>query len=86
MRKANISPEQEKAAYALFMDALPYYWESDPRKVPAGLRLRLALNRYPSAAMACVDIATRQLVTPKLAREAGRRLVAIQAWKGVEPQ
>lgn len=82
LRKLNITPEQEQAAYNLFMECLPYYWESNPRNVPASIRLALALNRYPSAAMACVGIAYHELVTPKLKRDACARLNDIQAWKG----
>lgn len=85
MRKANISPEQEKAAYRLFKAALPYYWKT-PAETPAGLRFHLLINRYGSAAIACIDIANHWLCTPKLAREAQRALAHMQTWKGVEPQ
>lgn len=71
--------DMEKAAYALFNDALPYYWETADRYPPM-LKLRLAINGYGSAAMACVDIATHVLTTPKLKREANRALVAMQTF------
>jgi hypothetical protein len=59
--------EQEKAAYALFNDALPYYWETAD-KYPPMLKLRLALNGYGSAHAACHDIANHQLTTAKFIR------------------
>lgn len=62
------------------MQFLPYYW-STADKVPARLRLALALNGYPSANAACVDIANHWLVTPKLAKSAARDLVHMQTWK-----
>lgn len=74
----------EKAAYTLFTDALPYYW-STLKELPAGLRFRLSMNGYGSAAMACVDIANHWLSTPKLVKEAQKQLTHMQAWKGGEP-
>lgn len=71
--------DTENAAYALFNDALPYYWETAD-KYPPMLKLRLALNGYGSAAMACVDIANHQLMTPKIKREANRSLVSVQTF------
>lgn len=71
--------DMEKAAYALFNDALPYYWVLAD-KYPPLLKLRLALNGYGSAAMACVDIATHVLTSPKLKREANCALVAMQTF------
>lgn len=71
--------DMENAAYALFNDALPYYWELAD-KYPPMLKLRLALNGYGSAAMACVDIVNHQLTTPKIKREANRALVAVQTF------
>lgn len=79
--RPNISPEQEQAAYALFKELLPYYW-SRAHEVPARLRLAIALNRYPNAALACVGIANHELVTPKLKRDACACLNDVQAWKG----
>lgn len=69
----------ENAAYALFNDALPYYWEIAD-KYPPMLKLRLAVNGYGSAHAACVDIANHVLTTPKLKREANRALVAVQTF------
>lgn len=66
-RKFLIPTDMEKAAMALFNDALPYYWETAD-KYPAMLKLRLALNGYGSAYAACVDIANHQLMTAKLKR------------------
>lgn len=71
--------DMETAAYALFNDALPYYWETADTYPPM-LKLRLALNGYGSAAMACVDIANHQLMTAKLKREANHALVAVQTF------
>lgn len=71
--------DMEKAAYALFNDALPYYWELAD-KYPPLLKLRLAINGYGSAAMACVDIANHQLTTAKLKQEANHALVAVQTF------
>lgn len=71
--------DMENAAYALFSDALPYYWELAD-KYPPLLKLRLAINGYGSAAMACVDIATHVLTEPKLKRQANRALVAMQTF------
>lgn len=71
--------DMENAAYALFNDALPYYWETAD-KYPAMLRLRLAVNGYGSAHAACVDIANHQLTSRKLKREAGRALVSVQTF------
>lgn len=82
MRKHTIS-QTEKAAYQLFIDALPYYWESFD-KIPHPIQFRLFVNGYESAAMACVDIANHWL-SPKLARDARKRLFHMQAWKGKEP-
>lgn len=82
MRKHTIS-QTEKAAYQLFVDALPYYWETFD-KIPHQIQFRLFVNGYGSAAMACVDIANHWL-SPKLARDAQKRLVHMKAWKGNEP-
>lgn len=82
MRKHTIS-QTEKAAYQLFVDALPYYWETFD-KIPHQIQFRLFVNGYGSAAMACVNIANHWL-SPKLARDAQKRLVHMQAWKGNEP-
>lgn len=82
MRKHTIS-QTEKAAYQLFIDALPYYWESFD-KIPHPIQFRLFVNGYESAAMACVDIANHWL-SPKLARDARKRLFHMQAWKGKDP-
>lgn len=82
MRKHTIS-QTDKAAYTLFTDALPYYW-STWSSLPAGLRFHLSINGYGSAAMACVDIVNHWL-SPKLARDARKRLFHMQAWKGNEP-
>lgn len=71
--------QQENAAYALFNDALPYYWETAD-KYPAMLKLRLAINGYGSAHAACVDIANHQLMTAKLKREANRALISVQTF------
>lgn len=76
-QKMTISPEQEKVAYALFNDALPYY-HSTAAELPAMLKLRLALNGYGSAWAACVDIANHYLYTPKLKLEANTALVRVQ--------
>lgn len=83
MKKHAIS-QSEKAAYQLFVDALPYYWDTWS-SLPAGLRFRLTINGYGSAAMACVDISNHWLSTPKLAREAQKKLTHMQVWKGEEP-
>lgn len=69
----------ENVAYALFNDALPYYWEIADRYPPM-LKLRLAVNGYGSAHAACVDIANRVLTTPGLKRKANRALVAMQTF------
>ena len=81
MKKPNIPQAQEAAAYTFFLECLPYYF-SQAQEVPARLRLALALNRYPNAAMACVDIANHWLVTPKLKKDACARLTDVWAWKG----
>ena len=78
-RQFLIPPEREKAAYALFNDALPYYWETAD-KYPAMLKLRLAINGYGSAHAACVDIANHQLATAELKREANRALISVQTF------
>ena len=83
MKKHTIT-QTDKAAYTLFTDALPYYW-STWESLPAGLRFRLFLNGYGSAAMACVDIANHWLSSQKLAREAHNKLTHTQAWKGNKP-
>ena len=82
MRKHTIT-QTDKAAYTLFTDALPYYWDTW-RSLPAGLRFRLMINGYGSAAMACVDISNHGLSSPKLAREAQKQLTHMQVWKGEE--
>ena len=76
----NITDSQEQTAYALFKEALPYYWKT-AAEVPAALRLRLMLNSYVSANDACVDIALHWLKTPKTKREANRALTRMQAFK-----
>ncbi|WP_405329534.1 hypothetical protein [Fibrobacter sp.] len=80
MRKHTMS-QTEKAAYQLFVDALPYYWEIFD-KIPHPIQFRLFVNGYGSAAMACVDIVNHWLSSPKLARDARKRLFHMQAWKG----
>lgn len=75
--------QTEKAAYQLFVDALPYYWEIFD-KIPHPIQFRLFVNGYGSASMACVDIANHWL-SPKLARDARKRLSHMQAWKGKKP-
>ena len=74
----------DKAAYTLFTDALPYYWDTWG-SLPDGLRFSLMINGYGSAAMACVDIANHRISSPKLAMEAQKQLTHMQAWKGKEP-
>ena len=71
--------DTENAAYALFNDALPYYWETAD-KYPPILKLRLAVNGYGSAHAACVDIANHVLTSRKLKREANRALVSVQTF------
>ena len=83
MRKHTIS-QTEKAAYQLFVDALPYYWEIFD-KIPHPIQFRLFVNGYGSAAMACVDIVNHRISNPGLARDARKRLFHMQAWKGNEP-
>ena len=83
MRKHTIS-QSDKAAYQLFVDALPYYWDTW-NSLPAGLRFSLMINGYGSAAMACVDIVNHRISSPGLAMDARKRLVHMQAWKGEEP-
>ena len=83
MRKHTLT-QTDKAAYALFTDALPYYWDTWSL-LPAGLRFRLIINGYGSAAMACVDIANHWISSPKLARQAKKQLTHMQAWKGNGP-
>lgn len=77
--KQSENNNMENAAYALFNDALPYYWEIAD-KYPPMLKLRLAVNGYGSAHAACADIANHVLTTPKLKREANRALVAVQTF------
>lgn len=79
--KRHLTLQNEKAVYTLFTDALPYYW-STWEKLPSGLRFRLSLNGYGSAAMACNDIANHWLSSSKLAKEAQKKLTHMQAWKG----
>lgn len=76
-RQFTIPPEQEKAAMALFNDAIPYYWETAD-KYPPILKLLLSINGYGSAHAACVDIANHQLATKKLKLEANRALISVQ--------
>lgn len=83
MRKHTIT-QTDKAAYTLFTDALQYYWDTWS-SLPPELRFRLMINGYWSAAMACVDIANHWLSSPKLAREAQKKLTHMQVWKGEEP-
>lgn len=83
MKEHVISPVK-KAAYQLFVDALPYYWETFD-KIPHPIQFRLFINGYGSAAMACNDIVNHWLSTPKLARDARKQLVNMQTWKGNEP-
>ena len=83
MKKHSIT-QTDKAAYTLFTDALPFYWDTWS-SLPAGLRFSLMINGYGSAAMACVDIANHWLSSQKLAREAQKRLFHMQAWKGNKP-
>lgn len=71
--------DPEKAAYKLFNDVLPYYWQTADRYPPM-IKLRLAVNGYGSAPAACVDIANRVLTTRKLKREANRALVSVQTF------
>ena len=83
MRKHTIT-QTDKAAYTLFTDALPYYWDTWS-SLPDGLRFSLMINGYGSAAMACVDIVNHRIFSPELARDARKRLFHMQAWKGNEP-
>lgn len=71
--------DMENAAYTLFNDSLPYYWETAD-KYPPMLKLRLALNGYGSAHAACVDIANHVLTSRKLKQEANRALVSVQTF------
>ena len=71
--------DTEIAAYTLFNDALPYYWET-PDKYPAMLKLRLALNGYGSAHAACVDIASHWITSRRLQREVNRALISVQTF------
>ena len=82
MKKHTIT-QADKAAYTLFTDALPYYWDTW-NSLPAGLRFSLMINGYGSAAMACVDIVNHRISSPGLARYARKRLFHRQAWKGEE--
>ena len=83
MKKHSIT-QTDKAAYALFVDALPFYWDTWS-SLPAGLRFSLMINGYGSAAMACADIVNHRISSPKLARDARKRLFHMQAWKGDKP-
>ena len=83
MKKHSIT-QSDKAAYTLFTDALPFYWDTWS-SLPAGLRFRLMVNGYGSAAMACADIVNHRISSPKLARDARKRLFHMQAWKGNKP-
>ena len=83
MRKHTIL-QLDKPAYQLFVDALPYYWETW-NSLPDGLRFSLMINGYGSAAMACVDIVNHRISSPGLARDARKRRFHMQAWKGKKP-
>lgn len=73
--------EQDKCAYELFNDALPYYHKSH-EDYPAMLKLRLALNHYGSAWDACRDIACHYLSDAKLKKEAIKRLRHVECFGG----
>ena len=77
MSKNNAICDEDRRAYAAFCDWLPYYYATAP-EVPAGMRFRIALNGYPNAAMACVDIATHLIRDKRLARKAQKELVTMQ--------
>lgn len=76
--------ERDQAAYALFKEALPYYYKTY-EDYPDSLRFKLMLNRYSSAWSACVDIANHVISSKKLAKQAQKELVHHQTFdRGLE--
>lgn len=76
--------ERDLRAYDAFKSWLPYYY-SQFDEVPFEIRIWLAVNKYPNAAMGCIDIANHMIEDRKLAKQAQAELVHMQVWKGIEP-
>lgn len=70
---------RDQAAYALFKEALPYYYKTH-EEYPDALKFKLMLNHYQSAWSACVDIAMHVIVSKKLNRQAQKELAHHQTW------
>lgn len=72
--------EQELRAYEAFKAWLPYYYSLEGT-VPIDIRIWIAANKYPNAAMGCVDIVNSVLKDRKLRKEAQKALTSMQTWK-----
>lgn len=61
-----------------FLDLLPYYWWN-VADLPARVKLILLINKWPSVAVACLDL-TGMPVNIRVRRELSKRLVHMQTF------
>lgn len=60
-----------------FLSILPYYWWT-AADLPAKVKLILLINKWPSVAVACIDL-IKMPVNVRVRRELSKRLVHIQS-------
>lgn len=78
MAKAKINKEHDEELYNNFKEFLPYYY-AQKDDVPAMIRLRIAINHFPNAAMACHWI-VNNITQKRLAKKALRELTVMQVY------
>lgn len=68
----------DDAIQSAFLALLPYYWWSSA-DLPARIKLTLLINKWPSVAIACLDL-IKMPVNGRVRRELSKRLVHMQAF------
>ena len=68
----------DDAIQSAFLALLPYYWWN-ASDLPARVKLTLLINKWPSVAVACIDM-VKMPVNVSVRRELSKRLVHMQTF------
>lgn len=68
----------DDAVQSVFLALLPYYWWN-AADLPAKVKLILLINKWPSVAVACIDM-VKMPVNVSVRRELSKRLVHTQTF------
>lgn len=68
----------DDAIQSAFLALLPYYWWT-AADLPARVKLILLINKWPSVAVACIDL-VKMPVNIRVRRELSKRLIHMQTF------